>query len=199
MLWRVVLETAPGAVRSCPRCRSATSHHPSGAFRVNGNGRRLDVWLILLCERCERTWKLPIHERVRPEVLGTDLVRYQDNDADLVLALACDGARFRAAGAVLGEPGFRVEVPPEVFDQAVRVRVEGSWQPRLDRLLQRALSLSRGAVDRAWKRGHLLLDGGGRKALRRPMPAGGTLWIDHPALSGIVTETRDRATSSDRP
>ncbi len=167
--WAVVLETAPAVLRPCPRCDRPRPHAPTGAFRTNGHHRRLDVWLLYGCTHCQRTWKLPLHERVAPEALGERLLRYEQNDSELVRELACQLPLLRRHGAELLAPDWSVSSPDLTGLDRVSVRVEGLWQPRLDRLLARALGLSRSRLDRAVRAGSLAVQGGGRKAFRRPL------------------------------
>lgn len=86
--WVVRQSALPAAVRPCPAC-SGTRHRPSGAFRVNARGRLLDVWLLLRCTVCDRTSKVPVHERVHVRSLApARLVAYETNDPAVVRELA---------------------------------------------------------------------------------------------------------------
>ena len=67
-LWVVRESGLPAVVKPCPDC-SGPRHHPSGKFRVNANGKLLDVWLLLCCAACGRTSKVPVCERVRVQSL----------------------------------------------------------------------------------------------------------------------------------
>ena len=62
-LWVIRELGLPAIVKACVSCRS-TRHHPTGKFRVNANGKLLDVWMLICCELCGRTSKIPIHERI---------------------------------------------------------------------------------------------------------------------------------------
>ena len=41
-------------IRRCGGCGKKMVFECAGKFRVNANGRRLDVWLIYRCQRCGR-------------------------------------------------------------------------------------------------------------------------------------------------
>jgi hypothetical protein len=83
-LWAVKELALPTIIRSCTACPS-TRHHPTGKFRVNANGKLLDVWLLIGCERCDRTSKIPVHERITVRALAHErLLRYQNNDPAMV-------------------------------------------------------------------------------------------------------------------
>lgn len=91
-LWVVRERGLPAIVKVCVSCRS-TRHHPTGKFRVNANGKLLDVWMLICCELCGRTSKIPVHERVSVQALDRErLLMFQDNDPAMVRDLAMDPA-----------------------------------------------------------------------------------------------------------
>ena len=82
----------PAIVKACVSCRS-TCHHPIGKFRVNANGKLLDVWMLICCELCGRTSKIPIHERIYVQALQSErLLMFENNDPAMVRGLAVDVA-----------------------------------------------------------------------------------------------------------
>lgn len=71
----------------------------TGKFRVNANGRRLDVWLIYRCETCGRTLNVPVYERTAPERLGQELYRgFLENDPELAERFAGDRGFLKSRG-----------------------------------------------------------------------------------------------------
>lgn len=68
----------PAIVKACVSCRS-TRHHPTGKFRVNANGKLLDVWMLICCELYGRTSKIPIHERVYVQALESERLLMFEN------------------------------------------------------------------------------------------------------------------------
>lgn len=56
-------EPASSIIRRCPKCGKKTEFRNSGKFRVNANGRLIDVWLIYRCGQCETSWNMTIWER----------------------------------------------------------------------------------------------------------------------------------------
>jgi hypothetical protein len=86
-MWVVRESGLPAVVKPCPDC-SGTRHHPSGKFRVNANGKLLDVWLLLGCAACGRTSKVPVCGRVRVQSLEpARRLAYQANDPAMVREL----------------------------------------------------------------------------------------------------------------
>ena len=71
----------------------ASPFHRSLKFRVNANGKLLDVWMLICCELCGRTSKIPVHERIYVQALRSErLLMFENNDPAMVRDLAMDGA-----------------------------------------------------------------------------------------------------------
>jgi len=154
-LWVVTELGLPAIVKACVSCRS-TLHHPTGKFRVNANGKLLDVWMLICCELCGRTSKIPIHERINVRALGSErLLMFENNDPAMVRDLAMDGALAGKAGYQLDwsgtweletgmpscEPGREDPAPLQVI-----IRFEFPAPIRVEKLLMIGFGLSRSAV-----------------------------------------------------
>jgi hypothetical protein len=154
-LWAVRRCALPIAVRPCPDC-SGTRHHPSGKFRVNANGKLLDVWLLLLCAACGRTSKVPVHERVPVQSLEpARLVAYENNDAAVVRELAISASLAAKNGYRLDWTGtweLQTDMPFYALDDPEPLRVLVGFElpapVRVERLLMLGLGLSRSVVRR---------------------------------------------------
>ena len=148
--WAVRQCALPAVVRSCPDCPE-TRHHPSGKFRVNANGKLLDVWLLLSCTRCDRTSKVPVHERVHVQSLDpARLVAYETNDPAVVRELAMSASLAAKNGYRLDWTGTW-ELETDADDpgpRTVLISFELPAPVRVERLLMRGLGLSRGQVRR---------------------------------------------------
>jgi hypothetical protein len=145
----------PALVKACGSCRSAR-HHPTGKFRVNANGKLLDVWMLIRCEHCGRTAKIPVHERTPVHALGRERLRmFETNDPVMVRELAMDGALVRSSACQLDWSGtweLATSMPPGELERAdpvpltVTVRFELPVPIRVEKLLTAGLGLSRPAV-----------------------------------------------------
>jgi hypothetical protein len=154
-LWAIRELGLPAIVKACVSCRSAR-HHPTGKFRVNANGKLLDVWMLICCELCGRTSKIPIHERIHVRALDSErLLMFQDNDPATVRDLAVDPALARQAAFQLDWSGaweLETDLPPRELmrgDPApltVIIRFELPVPIRVEKLLTSGLGLSRSAV-----------------------------------------------------
>ncbi|SES01522.1 hypothetical protein SAMN05216188_119117 [Lentzea xinjiangensis] len=178
-LWVVRELGLPAIVKTCVSCRTAR-HHPTGKIRVNANGKILDVWLLIGCERCGRTSKIPVHERVHVQTLDHErLVRFEDNDPAIVRQLAMDsgliGHRLDWTGTwelETGMPFYDVVNDPEPLE--VVVTFELPVPIRVEKLLVAGLGLSRSAV----------ADAVGSGRIRLPVAAGARVRADFVFLIG---------------
>ncbi len=154
-LWVVRELGLPAIVKACVSCRSAR-HHPTGKFRVNANGKLLDVWMLICSELCGRTSKIPVHERIHVQALDSGrLLMFQDNDPAMVRDLAMNGALAGKAAYQLDwsgtweletgmpscEPGREDPAPLKVI-----IRFELPAPIRVEKLLTAGFGLSRPAV-----------------------------------------------------
>jgi len=163
-LWAVRECGLPAIVRPCVDC-SGSRHHPSGKFRVNANGKLLDVWLLLCCSACGRTSKVPVHERVHVQSLApAHRLAFESNDPAMVRALTMSASLAGKTGYRLDWAGnwrldtdtpFYSPLEPESF--RVLVGFELPVPIRVERLLMLGLHVSRGEVRRMVARGRIRL------------------------------------------
>ena len=154
----------PAIVRPCADC-SGSRHHPSGKFRVNANGKLLDVWLLLCCSTCGRTSKVPVHERVHVQALDpAHRLAFEANDPAMVRALTMSASLATKTGYQLDwtdtwrldtDTPFYSPREPESF--RVLVGFELPVPIRVERLLMLGLNVSRGEVRRMVARGRIRL------------------------------------------
>ena len=154
-MWVIRELGLPAIVKACVSCRS-TRHHPTGKFRVNANGKLLDVWMLISCELCGRTSKIPIHERICVQALKSEpLLMFENNDPAMVRDLAMDGALAGKAAYQLDWSGIwelETDMPScelEREDPApleVVIRFELPAPIRVEKLLTAGFGLSRSAV-----------------------------------------------------
>ncbi|MDT7785336.1 MAG: hypothetical protein QOF58_3755 [Pseudonocardiales bacterium] len=157
-LWVVRELGLPAIVKTCVSC-GHTRHHATGKIRVNANGKQLDVWLLIGCERCDRTSKIPVHERVHVSALDHGrLVRFEENDPAIVRELVHVQRRLDWTGTWELEtdlPFYEVEKATERLE--VLVRFELPAPIRVEKLLTKGFGLSRPAVKRMAEDGRISL------------------------------------------
>ncbi len=154
-LWVIRELGLPAIVKACVSCRS-TRHHPTGKFRVNANGKLLDVWMLICCELCGRTSKIPIHERICVQALKSEpLLMFENNDPAMVRDLAMDGALAGKAAYQLDWSGtweLETDMPScelhreDPAPLEVVIRFELPVPIRVEKLLTAGFGLSRSAV-----------------------------------------------------
>lgn len=203
-LWVIRELGLPAIVKACVSCRS-TRHRPTGKFRVNASGKLVDVWMLICCEQCDRTSKIPIHERIHVQALDGDrLLMFEKNDPAMVRNLVMDGALAGAAGYQrdwsgtweldTDMPFYELEgehpAPLEVF-----VRYELPAPIRVEKLLmagfRRSRSTVRAMVDSGRIRLPMAIDAKAREdftlvvtSTLPPSLAGGELEFEKAALAG---------------
>jgi hypothetical protein len=181
-LWAVRESGLPTIVKPCVDC-SGTRHHPTGKIRVNANGKLLDVWLLLGCAKCDRTSKVPVHERVHVQSLPHERqLAYEANSAAVVRELTMSAALAARNGYRLDWTGtwslstdmpFYVAGPagPELAKSEELEELAGSLESalevlvgfslpapiRVERLLMLGLGVSRASVRRMVADGRIRL------------------------------------------
>lgn len=85
-IYRIIPRHSYRILRKCAGCGVKMPYESTDCFRVNANGRLLDVWLIYQCPKCRHTYNLPIYERVKPESLDAEeYQKFLKNDAELAM------------------------------------------------------------------------------------------------------------------
>lgn len=103
-------------IRYCGGCNKKTTYVSTGSFRVNANGKHIDVWLIYQCEQCKHTYNLAIHERVKVTALDkVSLKRFTENDGKMAYGYGVDKTIFDKNQAVIdvAQLGYAIEVVSE--------------------------------------------------------------------------------------
>ncbi|TGV94053.1 DUF1062 domain-containing protein, partial [Mesorhizobium sp. M2D.F.Ca.ET.145.01.1.1] len=72
--WTIAPKIAPRPLINCNRCGGVKAYRCSGKFRVNANGKRIDVWLIYRCVDCDNSWNFGIFERCNRRDIGPALL-----------------------------------------------------------------------------------------------------------------------------
>ena len=155
--WVVHRTRLPLLSLRCVDCGSESATTAQGRFRVNANGKLLDVWLLVNCVSCDRTSKLTVHGRVPVRSVDpADLDGYHAGDPVLVASTLLDPQFARRNRFTLDWTGaWRLDIPTPWLDEPWPVRVEVVLEDpvpvRPDRLIAHGLGLSRNEVLRRIK------------------------------------------------
>lgn len=150
--WVVRRTRLPLLSLRCVDCRSESATTGEGRFRVNANGKLLDVWLLVRCVCCDRTSKLTVHERAPVKSFEpAELDRYRANDRELVASTLLDPLFARRNRCTLDWKGaWRLDTPSAWLDEAWPVQMEVVFEDpvpvRPERLIAQGLGLSRKEV-----------------------------------------------------
>ena len=70
----------------CGGCGKKQEFINSYKFRVNANGKSVDVWLIYRCKKCKHPKNLTIYERTRPGKIPQDMYEsFLSNNMDTAM------------------------------------------------------------------------------------------------------------------
>ncbi|TPK78548.1 DUF1062 domain-containing protein [Mesorhizobium sp. B2-4-18] len=183
--WTIAPEIAPRPLINCNRCGFVKAYRCSEKFRVNANGKRIDVWLIYRCVDCDNSWNFGIFERCnRRDTAPALLAALESNDPALVRSHAFDIVALRnQVGRVEEFPDVvvrkqvigRIKQGATVLD--LRLGLEIPVSLRLDRLLANELGISRSRLRALDERRLLTIEPDGVKALSKPPREGTTIRI----------------------
>ncbi|MBT2210164.1 DUF1062 domain-containing protein [Actinomadura sp. NEAU-AAG7] len=154
--WAVRRTRLPLLALRCVDCPSGHAAVGDGRFRVNANGKLLDVWLLVNCAACGRTGKLTVHDRVQVGALRADLLAgYTTNSPSLVTDTLLDPSIARRNRFALDWDGCweldASPVPDDPWPVRVAVVFEDPVPVRPERLIARGLGLSRSEIARRVK------------------------------------------------
>ncbi len=183
--WKLVPLRPPTVLRRCPRCNSHKDFLSSGKFRINGHGRRLDVWLIYKCSYCEQTWNCTILSRVTPESIGKKLLTaFEDNDEETSWRYAFDRELMKRNGSEMAlEFDYRVDGPEVSLDalpagETLELAIGLDYpmnHVRTDSFIGDRLGLSHRQLEGLFARGQLTIEpavqADPKKKLKRPIVA----------------------------
>jgi hypothetical protein len=195
--WEVRPTALPLIVGWCASCSANRRYYCSGKFRVNAQGKLLDVWLIYRCEECDRSLKVEVVERAnRRAIPAADYESYLRNDPTMVRRVAFDGDALRRLGHKVDfDVPFEVEgetidvVNEEAETVTVQLSFDVPTQVRLDRLLSRQLGLSRRLAGLALSHRAIVVEGARtpRRRLSKPM----IICLDIARLKAMISSTKN--------
>ncbi|MEM9190317.1 MAG: DUF1062 domain-containing protein [Myxococcota bacterium] len=172
-VWMVRAMRSPRPRRWCRRCDDNQPFESTDKFRVNANGKKIDVWLIFACQGCGARWNHRLVQRRTVPQIGEDRYRrYLDNDVALARAEA-----FAMAGKDARRVPFEVERSGDGPSAEIEIHLEEPIDLRVDQLLAVGLGVSRGTLRRHLDRALLRKRVQHRDRIR--LPAGLQLGPEH--------------------
>lgn len=155
-------------VRNCGKCGCKMNYVNTGRFRVNANGRKIDVWLIYQCEKCKHTFNLSIYERVNPEMIpAKEYQKFLANDEELAMEYGTDYHLFSKNKAQICDEKIEYEIREyeimeEKMDQMIRsnesvIQIENllAKKIRTDKFLSELFGISRSKLQEYVRNGYI--------------------------------------------
>lgn len=184
--WAITPRIAPRPHINCNRCRASKAYRSSGKFRVNANGKRIDVWLVYRCIDCDNSWNFGILERRnRRDIEPALLQALENNDPALARRHAFDLVALRSQVSHVEEfPEITVRkemIGGRAGNTAALELLLTTEMPvslRLDRLLANELGISRSRLQSLEQKRQLLVEPDGINALRKLARQGTVVRID---------------------
>ncbi|KFB98729.1 putative cytoplasmic protein [Trabulsiella guamensis ATCC 49490] len=147
--WTVSPVGYQGIVKRCPACNVKREFLPAGAFRMNSQKKRLDVWSIYKCTHCDYTWNISLFSRLPVSRINHSLYRrIMANDEATLMYFSHDDQVLKRNNAVLsGAPEFHVQEQwsaghPCNKRLKVHIRLHCSFQVSLLSVMKKQLSLT---------------------------------------------------------
>ena len=175
LAWHIAPLSPPRPLRHCPGCSTSRPYRCSGKVRLNANGRRLDAWLIYRCSVCDRTWNLPLLDRVAVTAIDPkDLWAMEVSDPAWVEARAFDLALLRQHAKRIDMPTDLIvtkyhSAPANWHEISLNLHAPQPTGQRLDRFLGRELGLSRTRLQAMAGCGGITVASGSRQTLKSPL------------------------------
>ncbi|MEV6861734.1 DUF1062 domain-containing protein [Streptosporangium subroseum] len=156
--WVVRRTRLPLLSLRCLECRAVVATTAEGRFRINANGKLLDVWLLVRCVSCDQTSKVTVHERIPVRSLDPlQLHAFETNDPALLAQTLLDPLIARRNRFTLEWNGaWRLVTPPGPPADAawpIQVKVEflDPVPVRPGQLIAQGLGISRSETERRIK------------------------------------------------
>jgi hypothetical protein len=155
--WIVRRTRLPLLSLRCLDCRSGLATTGEGRFRVNANGKLLDVWLLVRCISCDRTSKITVRERAPVRSFDpAELDGFHTSDPELVASTLLDPLFARRNHFTLDWSGaWELAISTAWVDEECPVKAEVLFEDpipvRPERLIAQGLGLSRNEVTRRIK------------------------------------------------
>lgn len=171
---QVVADGYPRIARWCPNCNRNQPFVCTGKFRVNANGKLLDIWLLYRCAKCEFTFNLTIVERANVDRVDRAFLNAAfSNDHGTAARYARDVGLLKRSKVTL-ESGddWRMtssasDLLQSASDNLLRLEFPTPLIVRLHHVLAQALGISRSRLAALERSGAFrLLTPGNGKVLR---------------------------------
>lgn len=163
MKYTLLPEKSFEIVKNCSGCGSKVSFSNTQCFRVNANGKLVDVWLIYQCKSCKHTWNLTIHERKNPKCLSNEEFEgFMNNDKKLAFTYGTSKEHFKKNRAEIdwdrvtytlqGENGIEpLDYLSLKKGDIIKIHNKHQIKVRIERILSELFHISRSQIKKMMK------------------------------------------------
>lgn len=159
--WYITPTEVPKIKKHCSKCGKETTFSNSYRFRVNANGKALDIWMIFNCDHCKTSYNLTLYERISPSTLpANQLNAFMNNCCDLIETISFN-PHFYVKNKVTTEynpTAYHIKKTGSI-EGNVELVMTYSLPIRVDKFLSQELNLSRSALKALIEKEHITFDG----------------------------------------
>lgn len=183
--WTIIPRTMPKVKRNCTKCGKKSNFQNSGKFRVNANGRLVDVWLIYRCVKCKTVWNMTIYERMDAAAITKEEYRgFMSNHAELAEQYGTDADIFIQNKAEPVVEDIEYDIKTILMEQNCETENDAEieflspayMEVRVDSLLAKQLGFSRSYVKKCCKEG-LIYQEGNKNIAKTKINSGMVIYI----------------------
>lgn len=155
-IWNIIPENNPKIIRGCSKCGCKSEYISTENFRVNANGKCVDVWLIYQCIKCKTTFNLSIYKGIRPKQIGTEIFdKFLNNDKALAMQYSFNSEILQQNKAIIDHETINYHIIQEIKEnesspcQFTIIRIQNVYniRIRIHKLLSRQLQKSRKEIN----------------------------------------------------
>lgn len=170
ILWNIKVAKTPLLIKKCSRCNT-THFYCSEKFRINAQKRKLDIWLIYRCLKCDNTFNLNIISRTKPELINKDLyLNLLNNDLTTVrkYAFSSEIAKRNKVELDLESIEYEINGNQLTLDDlihleektiTIKIKIEIEIDLRISSIIRRGFGLSVRELKRMTEANEILISG----------------------------------------
>lgn len=156
VVWTINFLSTPTITRHCKKCNRDMEFSCSERFRINAQGKYLDVWLIYNCKKCKTSWNSTIFSRVHTNKMDQELLAlFQNNDPMLARQYGSDRTILNQNGVTLRRVEYEILGERFELDEPVILEIQSDFplKIKLFNLLKAKLDLSTSELKQFLKEG----------------------------------------------
>lgn len=151
-------------IRNCPKCNSKSKFVNTYNFRLNANGKKLDVWLIYQCEKCKHSYNLTLFERIKPgQIEECEYKALMNNDQERALRYGMNRGLLTKNRAVIDDENLDYKINSEnagdIFEQGqLEIHNPYGLRIRIDKVLAELLGISRSSIKKLVENNKIIIE-----------------------------------------